>query len=720
MVGILLLNKNKIEGTTSTEAATKVLCMKNISKFALLAPVAVALSACGGGGDGGTTTTNTTFSSFFVQSWSAYQTAATNLLANSRYSVQVANGSYYSDINGNRVFDAGIDVRLNGDPIRHSGAHFAHAAGLSGSGQLVAIADAGFLTTHETISDSLNENQSTNVDSHGTFVASVITGNSGSMIGIAPSADLIIGDTTTYQSITNVGTAALSKRAVAWNNSWGFSNRYATTSDYNAIFTGTAGQQLIDAFRDYAAYGNVVFALSNTHGETQTDLMGGLPIIVPELQDGWIAVVNAIPTMTNDDVTSVERVSSACLGAAAWCITADGTWSHGATSVSNTSYDFGTGTSYAAPVVSGALALLAEAFPALTPHQLRLRLFATADNTFTGFSTDQVVTLADGYQSAVDNEFGHGFIDIAAALLPIGTITVNSGNGTTIDARQPLVMSGSAAGAAVREALANVDLLAVDSFAGAFTINASDLVQAANPNRFFAQQSASLHGYTTNDRHLSSALFERDPTLQNSFGDLYVATYMPQASGSFDTAGFSVGQRHKTSFGFVDWQAGIGSDNGALLPMWQNEDGQDLASLGLALTSALSDTSNLQVSAVVAAAPGQGTTSSIFMNSSEISYTQAQVFDRNDRLKLSLRQPFAITSGTTDLTIATNSGGTSQLQTFAVDLAPAKRELQIALDYEIEIERDTDVMLSFVHAMNRGHLSGQEESGVFFGYRKSF
>ena len=720
MVGILLLNKNKIEGTTSTGAATKVLCMKNISKFALLAPVAVALSACGGGGDGGTTTTNTTFSSFFVQSWSAYQTAATNLLANSRYSVQVANGSYYSDINGNRVFDAGIDVRLNGDPIRHSGAHFAHAAGLSGSGQLVAIADAGFLTTHETISDSLNENQSTNVDSHGTFVASVITGNSGSMIGIAPSADLIIGDTTTYQSITNVGTAALSKRAVAWNNSWGFSNRYATTSDYNAIFTVTAGQQLIDAFRDYAAYGNDVFALSNTHGETQTDLMGGLPIIVPELQDGWIAVVNAIPTMTNDDVTSVERVSSACLGAAAWCITADGTWSHGATSVSNTSYDFGTGTSYAAPVVSGALALLAEAFPALTPHQLRLRLFATADNTFTGFSTDQVVTLADGYQSAVDNEFGHGFIDIAAALLPIGTITVNSGNGTTIDARQPLVMSGSAAGAAVREALANVDLLAVDSFAGAFTINASDLVQAANPNRFFAQQSASLHGYTTNDRHLSSALFERDPTLQNSFGDLYVATYMPQASGSFDTAGFSVGQRHKTSFGFVDWQAGIGSDNGALLPMWQNEDGQDLASLGLALTSALSDTSNLQVSAVMAAAPGQGTTSSIFMNSSEISYTQAQVFDRNDRLKLSLRQPFAITSGTTDLTIATNSGGTSQLQTFAVDLAPAKRELQIALDYEIEIERDTDVMLSFVHAMNRGHLSGQEESGVFFGYRKSF
>ncbi|QTN37003.1 S8 family peptidase [Cognatishimia activa] len=702
--------------------------MTNFSKFALLAPMAIALGACGGGdsgsgtggGTGGTSTANTIFSSFFVQSWSAYQTAATNLLATSRYANQVANGSYYSDINGNRVFDAGIDVRLNGDPIRHSGAHFAHAAGLSGTGQLVAIADSGFLTTHEAISDSLNENQSANVDTHGTFVASVITGNSGSMIGIAPSANLIIGDTSTYQSITNVGTAALSKRAVAWNNSWGFNNRYATTSDYNAIFTGAAGQQLIDAFQDYAAYGNVVFALSNTHGETQTDLMGGLPILVPALQDGWIAVVNAIPTMTNDDVTSVERVSSACLGAAAWCITADGTWSHGATSVSNTDYDFGTGTSYAAPVVSGALALLAEAFPALTPHQLRLRLFATADNSFTGFTTDQVVTLADGYQSAVSNEYGHGFLDIAAALLPIGTITVNSANGTAIDARQPLVMSGTAAGAAVRDALVNVDLLAVDSFAGAFTIDASDLVQATKPNQFFTEQSASLHGYTTNDRHLSTALFDRDPTLQNSFGDLYVAAYMPNTSGAFETAGFSVGQRHTTSFGHIDWQAGIGSDNGALLPMWQNQDGQDLASLGLAMTSALSENSALQVSAVMATSAGRGNTSSIFMNSSEVTYTQAQVFDRKDRLKLSLRQPFAITSGSTNLTLATNSGGTYQLQTFAVDLSPAKREMQIALDYEIEVQRDTDVMLSLVHAMNRGHQAGKEESGVFFGYRKSF
>jgi hypothetical protein len=309
---------------------------------------------------------------------------------------------------------------------------------------------------------------------------------------------------------------------------------------------------------------------------------------------------------------------------------------------------------------------------------------------------------------------------VKSALLPIGPMTINTGGGQVITPSQPLVVSGSASGSAIAAALADVQVHATDVFAGAFSLDAASLVQSSTPNALFPEQLAVLEGHTVNDRDLSSALFDRDPTLQNSFGDLYVASYLPQASGSLETAGFSVGQRHQTSFGHVDWQAGVGSDNGALLPMWQNEDGQDLASFGVAMTSALSETSSLQVSAVMATAAGRGNTSSIFMNSNEISYTQAHVFERGDRLKLSLRQPFAITSGNSELSIATNNGGVAQIQTFAVDLSPAKRELQIALDYEVEVERDTDLMLSLVHAMNRGHLAGQEETGVFFGYRKTF
>ena len=680
------------------------------TRFTLLAPAAFSLAACGGGSG---SSLDAIFSSFFVQDWNAYETAATNLLANVRYSVQNATGRY--DTDGDNV----LDTRLFSHPIRSTGIQYAHAAGLTGQGQFIAVSDDGFRLTHETISDDIDSVHGTLTDqNHGTAVSSVITGDSTIMVGVAPNAELMVSDWD-QADMALLGQAALTKKAVAWNNSWGYTNSNTSTSFFNGIFSGSDGTAYLQALRDYSAYGNVIFAIDNDAGRSTIGLMAGLPIRVPELIDGWIAVVNGIATTSGHDVTDVTRVSGACLEAAEWCITASGTW-YAATNTGDSTYAYTTGSSFAAPTVAGSLALLAEAFPDLNPHELRLRLFATADKTFTGFSNDQVVTLAPGYESAVDTEFGHGFLDVAQALQPIGRMTVISDDNQTIDVSQPLVQSGTAAGTAIASALSDIKLHATDVFAGAFAINADTLVQTANASAFFADQTLALNGTEAYERTLSSAIFDRDPTVQNYFGDIHLATYLPQHSDENETAGFSIGQRRLTSFGHVDWQAGVGSDNGALLPMWQNEEGQDLASLGFAMTSALSDTSSLQVSAVMATAPGRGNTSSIFMNSSEISYTQAQVFDRNDRLKLSLRQPFAITSGSTDLTIATNSGGSYQMQTFAVDLAPAKREMQIALDYEIDVARDTELMLSLVHAMNRGHLAGKEESGVFFGYRKSF
>lgn len=671
----------------------------------------MGLTACGGGSST-SIPDNSIFSSFFVSDWSAYETAATNLLAQARYAVQ--NATLNIDTDGDSVFDS----QASTNSIRHAGIQYAHAAGLTGAGQKIAVSDAGFLTSHEAIADDLAIVQAgLPVDSHGTFVASVISGDTSSMIGVAPDADLILGhwDTT---DLIDTGAQALSQRAVAWNNSWGYVNSALTTSFYNSIFGAGDGATYLQTLKDYAAYGNVVFSISNSVNAADAGLMPGLPALVPELESGWIAVVNGAPTMVSGNIVSAVRVSGACLEAARWCITADGTW-YGATSGGNSSYAYGTGTSYAAPTVSGALALLAEAFPALTPHQLRLRLFATADNTFAEFSTDEVVTLANGYQSAVSYTWGHGFLDVKSALLPIGQMTVNAGGGQTINANQPLVMAGSATGGAIAASLEKVDLFATDLFAGAFSLNAASLVQNSAPEGLFTDQTAALNGRAEAPRALSADLFDRDPTVQSFIGDLHVATYLPVHSGQFETAGVSFGKRHHTSFGHVDWQAGVGSDNGALLPLWQNENGQDLASFGVSLNSKWG-AGQLDVSTVMATAPATGSTSQVMLNSSEVSYSVSSVFDRNDRLKMSLRQPFAITSGSTDLTLAVFSGGTTQMQTIAVDLAPSKREFQIAMDYEIEIERDTDLMLSLVHALNRGHVAGAEETGMFFGFRKTF
>ena len=68
-------------------------------------------------------------------------------------------------------------------------------------------------------------------------------------------------------------------------------------------------------------------------------------------------------------------------------------------------------------MISGGVALLAEAFPNHTPEQLTDRLLASADNSF--FSHDAAVSFGNGVSHGYDDEFGHGVMDIYAALQPI-------------------------------------------------------------------------------------------------------------------------------------------------------------------------------------------------------------------------------------------------------------------------------------------------------------
>ena len=79
--------------------------------------------------------------------------------------------------------------------------------------------------------------------------------------------------------------------------------------------------------------------------------------------------------------------------------------------------DIGSGTSYAAPQVSGLIALLAEAFPSQTPSQWADRILASADNSF--FTATANTSFANGITHGYNTTFGHGIPDIYAALQPI-------------------------------------------------------------------------------------------------------------------------------------------------------------------------------------------------------------------------------------------------------------------------------------------------------------
>ena len=403
-------------------------------------------------------------------------TLTNNLLASAKYQNTNVDITWLQTF-----FDPNVPSGATQDPIRTSGAAFAHAAGITGSGELIAISDEHISATHETIAGRVTVLfPGTGLSEHGTSVASVAAGNSPNFVGTAPGANILFGyygDPGQYNTLISLGQQALTLGAVAWNNSWGYTNLNLDQAGFNAAFnSSSASLTYLNTLDAYAAQGVVVFAVDNVTHQHAT-LMDGLPYLRPSLEAGWIAAANGVPTISGGQVTGVHLLSNACWEAARWCLVADGTWN--AATGGAADYEPITGSSFAAPQISGALALLAQAFPTLSPHDLRIRLLASAEDDF--FTPDDTVQLATGFNKGYSIIYGHGFLDIEAALRPIGGTSFSLSEGTTVSTNAPVLTTGSAMGDALETALAGTNVAVRDALAASFSMPATGLTVGARP-----------------------------------------------------------------------------------------------------------------------------------------------------------------------------------------------------------------------------------------------
>ena len=124
------------------------------------------------------------------------------------------------------------------------------------------------------------------------------------------------------------------------------------------------------------------------------------------------------------------------------------------------------GTSFSSPMVSGAAALVLQRWPNLTARQVADILFASA---------------ADLGAPGVDAVYGHGLLNAAAALQPVGTSTLAvAGNGAPAVGATSLVLAPAFGDApALRQALSQVMML--DGFGRDFEIDLSHAT-ATRPN----------------------------------------------------------------------------------------------------------------------------------------------------------------------------------------------------------------------------------------------
>lgn len=452
----------------------------------------------------------------------------------------------------------------------------AYARGLTGAGQIIAILDESFDLEHPEYADRIIGTydeatiRSDEADPyHGTFVAGLAAAalNGEGIHGVAHEASLHLAPYFGIDGFTAAQWAAATNAAgeagaVVQNNSWGIDVALSPTlvgllSDptgrfgdlpepdqdqiaayidqagidladiqdnlplYLEVVAGGLGQNLstaaqwsdyLDALRGFQDQGVVIFALSNLGSLPHADLSAALPVMAPDLMGAWIAVSNVDITVRDDDDPVIRRYSAACHNAAPFCLIHDGSWLVSTAVGGGITVEPDLGTSYAAPQVAGAIALLAQAFPDHAPEQLVTRLLATARNfqdwdvveTEQGWQAtliepngdESTVLLTDdpgatglrdfgnGISHTYSATYGHGLMDLDAALQPIGPVQALQGRQAASAQRLSLgdtrMQLGPAFGDGLATTLSGLSFLGFDALNGGFPVPLGQFVRTAN------------------------------------------------------------------------------------------------------------------------------------------------------------------------------------------------------------------------------------------------
>lgn len=306
----------------------------------------------------------------------------------------------------------------------------AHAAGFTGNGVAIGIIDSGVTSTHPALTGrvtarltyvdpSTNNTGVDDVVGHGTAVAEIAAGRAFGKFagGVAPDATIIsariINDkeptddgsgqgnqATSADPLGTVNGDVIARGARILNNSWG--GVYWDASDTAAT------KSFHDAYAPFTAGHLFVFAAGNS-GEANPSTVAALPSRAPDIEAGWLTVV----ALDSNNPTQMATYSNRCGVAMNYCLAAPGDVivASATSTAANTSYEVWKGTSLAAPQVSGAAAVVMQAFPALGVNAVRQIILGTAD---------------DLGAAGPDAVFGYGRLNVGRAIR--GPATFDWGN----------------------------------------------------------------------------------------------------------------------------------------------------------------------------------------------------------------------------------------------------------------------------------------------------
>lgn len=269
----------------------------------------------------------------------------------------------------------------------------AYDAGLSGKGVTVAVIDNGFRDTHQEFEDKgkfIRIGDYT--QNHGTSVASIIGAaqNDLGMQGVA------------YNAIIAAAAASDIK------NDGGTSSQCTTCFTINQIFEALKDDKYKDVKIINASWGgkDVTAALGGIPNKLLVAAAGNdmalnpaYPALTPKNDSSLKNVISVVafnPNVSKDNPYFLASFTNLAGEAANWTVSAPGVGFYAATGTADDAYENNfSGTSAAAPVVSGAAALVQEKFSFLTGKQIGDVLLTTANNDFSGFAPYALQEIVD-------------------------------------------------------------------------------------------------------------------------------------------------------------------------------------------------------------------------------------------------------------------------------------------------------------------------------------
>jgi len=629
----------------------------------------------------------------------------------------------------------------------------AWSRGFTGKGSVIAILDSGIDTKNTEFANRIKliqdfSNSGSIVDNlgHGTHVAGIAAAahNGVGVEGVAFDATLLIG------KVTNNGSATTTTlgNGVQWANNnnadvanLSFSNTLSATAIgakliapgvYSTIYTNTGNlpgmsnpQQWVDAMKgnmvlvlaagnDATAWAGGLAQIATATDKSGNLLLGGRVIIAGNWNEqsntGLGPNSNAAATLCQVVVANVcqdkYRMSQFYLLAPGTGISSTVPTSLNSTGLSNM-----TGTSMAAPAISGGVAIIHQMWPQMTGANIVQLLFVTANKNLPGYKPEL---------------YGQGLMDLDKATRPIGTLgipTTGRLSGPTTTAVQPvLVTSGSASTGKVS------GLMVVDSFQRDFYISGKTLTAYNNQSYFNVAQAAMP--YTTGNNY--SQFNNYTDYVHNQSGDFEINLYR---NNNFNLVGNNPGMiemsyRSRSEYADVKFTSGMFVENNTWLGNALNSfsGGGDnkmsstyFTGVGIDRTVGKTNFYANVTHGVTLAASSSDTVKNL---GSVLSYTWTagaeHRLDTKNSLGLMVYQPVSVYRAMADVNAPVGlDSNFNVIQNSRQNLAATVHETRVGLYYKFKDEDRSNVLAFVENRQNyRGQLGASDNvAGVMFNQR---